>query len=329
MIGTASEPPSEPPLLDWSRRLARFGLVRFGSPGAERPGVVVPPTDEADARGPLRPGHTALDVSAFVPDYDEAFFAADGVARLRARLEAEPHAGSRLDLATERLGPPVARPSKLLAIGLNYRAHAEEMGSDLPDDPKLFMKATTAISGIGDPLVLPPGSSQVDYEVELSLVIGKRTPRGGVSTDAAAAHIAGYTVCNDYSERDWQKNRHGQFVKGKSADGFAPLGPVLVPASALDPKNLRLWLSLNGELRQEARTSEMIFGAAELVAAVSRYMTLLPGDIITTGTPSGVCMGRIPTRYLQPGDELEYGIEGIGAGRQLIVADGGPAPPVD
>lgn len=311
----------ESPSADWSRRIARLGLVRVGEPGAERPAVVVPPSDEVDARGPLRPGHAALDVSALVRDYDEAFFAEGGVARLRARLALGPGACPGLDLATERLGAPVSRPSKLLAIGLNYRAHADEMQSELPDDPKLFMKATTAISGVCDPLPLPPGSSQVDYEVELALVIGTRTPRGGITPGQAFEYVAGYTICNDYSERDWQKNRHGQFVKGKSADGFAPLGPVMVPADALAAVDLRLWLTLNGELRQEARTSEMIFGIGELVSSVSRYMTLLPGDIISTGTPSGVCMGRVPTRYLEPGDVVEYGIEGIGSGRQLISAD--------
>lgn len=305
---------------DWSRRIARLGLLRFGPPGAERPGVVIPPQGGDSELGPLRPGAVLLDVSSLVHDYDESFFAGGGVADLRHRVARDAAALPVIDASAARLGAPIARPSKLLGIGLNYRAHADEMASELPDDPKLFMKATTAISGVTDTLILPPGSSQVDYEVELCVVIGQRTPRGGVPAEEALSFVAGYTVCNDYSERDWQKNRHGQFVKGKSADGFAPLGPVLVPADVLDAANLRLWLRLNGEMRQDARTSDMIFGVPELVASVSRYMTLLPGDAITTGTPSGVCMGRTPAGYLQPGDIVEYGVEGIGVGRQVLSA---------
>ena len=305
---------------DWERRVLGLGLLRFGPSGAERPGVVVPPQGGDVALGPLRPGCALFDVSSFVRDYDEEFFGGGGVAEVRKRVTEDAAALPTIDAAAVRLGAPVARPSKLIGIGLNYRAHADEMASALPDDPKLFMKATTAISGVSDPLDLPPGSSQVDYEVELCVVMGTRTPRGGVTVDEALRYAAGYTICNDYSERDWQKNRHGQFVKGKSADGFAPLGPVLVPADALDAQRLRLWLTLNGESRQDARTSDMIFDVPRLIASVSSYMTLLPGDAITTGTPSGVCMGRTPARYLQAGDVVEYGIEGIGAGRQLVQA---------
>lgn len=262
-------------------------------------------------------GETLLDASAGAPDYDEAFFASGGMARLRTALVDGSAPFPRVEEGV-RLGPPVARPSKLVAVGLNYRAHAAEMKSPLPSDPMLFMKATTAIAGVNDELVLPPGSSQVDYEVELAFVVGKRTPRGGMPREQALEYVAGYTICNDYSERDWQKNRHGQFVKGKSADGFGPLGPVLVPADRLDASDLRLWLSVNGEMRQDSRTSDLIFSVPELVAAISRYMTLLPGDVVSTGTPSGVGMGRSPAEYLRPGDIVEYGIDGIGRGRQLV-----------
>jgi len=316
MSGSGAQPSAE-----WNRRIERLGLLRFGPFGAERPGIAIPPADGQDELGPLRPGSVVLDVSSLVQDYDEAFFGGGGVAALRLRVAQDAATLPVVDVAHARLGAPIARPSKLLAIGLNYRAHALEMGSKIPSDPMLFMKATTAISGVADALVLPPASTQVDYEIELCLVIGKRTPRGGVPREAALDYVAGYTICNDYSERDWQKNRHGQFVKGKSADGFAPLGPVLVPADALDPSNLRLWLRLNGDARQDGRTSDLIFDVASLVSSISGYMTLLPGDAITTGTPSGVCMGRTPQRYLEPGDLVEYGIEGIGAGRQVVRAD--------
>ncbi len=286
----------------------RIRLFRFGKPGAERPGVLV--FDGQTERG--------FDVSGFVADYDEKFFSSGGITRLKSMLEKNQDWGSELDLRKCRFGPAVARPSKLVGVGLNYRAHAEETGGRVPHDPKLFMKATTAIAGCNDALVLPRGASQTDYEVELALVIGRRT--SSVSEEEAQAHIAGYMVCNDYSERDWQKNRSGQFVKGKSADGFAPLGPVLVPADQLDPRDLGLWLSVNGEIRQNSRTSDMIFDCATIVSRTSVYMTLLPGDVITTGTPSGVALGMPSPRFLQPGDVVHYGIEGIGEARQQVVA---------
>jgi 2-keto-4-pentenoate hydratase/2-oxohepta-3-ene-1,7-dioic acid hydratase in catechol pathway len=283
-------------------------LVRLGEPGAERPGVLVP--------GGQR--ERWFDVSPLVGDFDEAFFASGGIPWLRKEFGARAAACPELVTGSVRLGPPVARPSKLLGVGLNYRAHATETAAALPCEPKLFMKATTAVCGSFDPLILPPGSSQVDYEVELAVVIGTTTR--AVSRERALNHVAGYLICNDYSERDWQKNRDGQFVKGKSADGFAPLGPVLAPADRLDPGNLRLWLSVNGEVRQEARTSDMVFDVATLVAIISSYMTLLPGDVITTGTPAGVGMGRVPPAYLAPGDVVEYGIDGIGIARQEVLA---------
>ncbi len=286
--------------------LRTLKLFRFGPPGRERPGVCLS----------LPHGELAWDVSSWVPDYDEAFFRGGGVGSLEALLAPRLDSCPRVRLEQVRIGAPLTRPSKLLGIGLNYRAHARETGAEVPADPKIFMKATSAISGPNDDLVLPRGGEHTDYEVELALVIG--TQAKYVTRAAALGHIAGYLMCNDYSERDWQKNRHGQFVKGKSADGFAPLGPFLVPADRLDPGDLRLWLSVNGEMRQDARTSDMVFDCAELVSRLSQYMTLLPGDVITTGTPHGVGLGRVPPVFLRPGDVVEYGIEGLGRARQLV-----------
>ena len=289
------------------RGVRALKLFRFGAAGDELPGVWL----EDSAR--------ALDVSSAIDDYDESFFGSGGLLRLQDLLDSRESEFPELDLAQLRLGPPVGRPSKLLAIGLNYRAHAKETGARVPTDPKLFMKATTALSGCFDELCLPPGSTHTDYEVELAVVLGKEARR--VSVEVALDYVAGYTVCNDYSEREWQKERDGQFVKGKSADGFAPLGPMLVPAAQLDPGDLRLWLSVNGETRQDSSTSDMVFSCAELVSRISHYMTLLPGDVISTGTPSGVGLGFSPPRFLRPGDVLRYGIEGIGEAEQRVVAE--------
>jgi 2-keto-4-pentenoate hydratase/2-oxohepta-3-ene-1,7-dioic acid hydratase in catechol pathway len=286
--------------------LSQLRLFRFGPPGAEQPGVIL-------GAGPQE---RALDVSDFCDDYDEAFFRDVGVAGLRLELELNQSKCPEVLLNKVRIGPPVARPSKVVGVGLNYRDHAKEMASPLPDDPKLFMKATSAITGVYDVLPLPSGSTHTDYEVELALVIGRVAKN--VKEDEAINHIAGYTICNDYSERDWQKNRHGQFVKGKSADGFAPLGPVLVPADCISPADLRLWLSVNKEMRQDGRTRDMVFDCATLVARISQYMTLLPGDVITTGTPSGVGLGMTPPTYLKAEDIVHYGIDGIGEGKQEI-----------
>jgi 2-keto-4-pentenoate hydratase/2-oxohepta-3-ene-1,7-dioic acid hydratase in catechol pathway len=286
--------------------LATLSLFRFGAPGKERPGVLL---SEGE--------HTrALAVSDLCDDYNEAFFEAMGVEGLRRELEQRAGDCPELNFSDLRLGPPIARPSKILGIGLNYRAHAQETGAPVPSDPKLFMKASTALSGINDALTLPPGSIHTDYEVELALIIGRRASR--VTLEQAPGFIAGYSIMNDYSEREWQKNRDGQFVKGKSADGFAPLGPVLVPADLLDPGDLRLWLEVNGKMRQDSRTSDMVFNCAELVSKISHYMTLLPGDVITTGTPSGVGLGMKPPTFLKPGDVVRYGIESIGEGEQII-----------
>ena len=278
-------------------------LFRFGESGAERPGVVLPEGE-------------AFDVSGCVSDYDERFFGQGGLEFL-AQLVAERRHLPRVDLSQVRLGSPVARPSKILAIGLNYADHASETGGQVPEEPKIFMKATSALCGVYDDLILPRGSVCTDYEVELAFVISRRA--SGVSVDEAWSYVAGCTVMNDYSEREWQKNRSGQFVKGKSADTFAPLGPFLVTSDESRFENARLWCSVNGEMRQESTTAHMIFKVPELVACLSQYMSLLPGDVVTTGTPAGVGLGRKPPLYLRPSDIVEYGVEGIGQARQRVV----------
>jgi 2-keto-4-pentenoate hydratase/2-oxohepta-3-ene-1,7-dioic acid hydratase in catechol pathway len=284
--------------------LASVKLFRFGPAGRERPGVVL---DDG----------VHVDVSAFGEDYGEAFFAEDGLARLAAWLGQHGSACPEISTST-RLGPVVQRPSKIVCIGLNYRAHAAETSAELPTEPKIFMKATSALSGPFDDVVLPRGSRKTDYEVELAVVIGQRASY--VDESRALEHVAGYALFNDYSERDFQKERAGQWVKGKSADSFAPIGPYLVTADALSPFDLRLWLTVNGEKRQEASTKDMVFDVRFLVSYLSQFMTLLPGDVISTGTPSGVGMGFRPPRFLAAGDVVEYGIDGLGQARQVVVS---------
>jgi 2,4-didehydro-3-deoxy-L-rhamnonate hydrolase len=279
-------------------------LFRFGPVGAEKPGLIVD-------------GVGRVDVSAFGADFGEAFFAEDGPARV-ARFYAEhpeqcPHVP-----ADARIGPAIARPSKIVCVGLNYRDHALETGAAIPDEPVLFMKATTAICGPYDDVVLPRGSEKTDWEVELGVVIGK-TARYA-SEERAMDHVAGFVLCNDYSERAFQRERGGQFTKGKSADSFAPIGPFLVTAAALDASDLRLWLNVNGEPCQDSRTSSLIFSVPQLIAYVSSFMTLLPGDLLSTGTPAGVGLGRKPPSFLKVGDLVEYGIEGLGEARQTVSA---------
>ncbi len=278
-------------------------LFRFGPIGSERAGFI-------DAAG------VARDVSAAISDYDERFFAEGGLAHLKL-LSSRPEHFPQVTLDDVRLGSPVARPSKIIGIGLNYAEHAQETGSTVPSEPKIFMKASSALCGVNDELLLPRGSTCTDYEVEMACVIGRRA--NYVDESDAWDFVAGFTVCNDYSEREFQKNRSGQFVKGKSADTFAPLGPFLVTADESKFERARLWCSVNGEMRQDATTAQMIFKVPQLVACLSRYMSLLPGDVITTGTPSGVGLGRNPPLYLASGDVVEYGIEGIGQGRQQVV----------
>ena len=284
-------------------------LIRFGSPGQETPGVLL----EDDSR---------LDVSSFARDFDEDFFASGGLIELSAWLQADGARAPRGD-ASERLGPPVARPSKIVCIGLNYRDHAAESGMPLPAEPVIFFKATTAITGPADDVRIPRGGTKLDWEVELAVVIGRRA--AGVSRQDAPGHIAGYLLHNDYSERSFQLERGGQWVKGKSADTFAPLGPWLLTADAMgDPMALPIWLTVNGEPRQAGTTADMIFDVPTLVAYVSEFMTLLPGDVISTGTPAGVGLGMRPEpRYLVAGDVVELGIHRLGTQRQHVVQPGG------
>ena len=279
-------------------------LFRFGERGREKPGILL---DSGEF----------LDVSAFGRDYDDDFFRYDSFAELMAWVRDHREGVTTLEPGSFRFAPVVRRPSKIVCVGLNYRAHAAETGAALPREPKLFMKATTAIAGVFDELELPRGSQKTDYEVELGVVIGKESRY--LDVDSARSAVFGYTIVNDYSEREFQKEREGQWVKGKSADGFAPIGPYLVPRDALSPDDLRLWLSVNGEMRQDGRTSDMVFNVAEIVASISQYMTLWPGDVISTGTPSGVGLGMSPPSFLRPGDVVRYGIEGIGEAMQTVI----------
>jgi 2,4-diketo-3-deoxy-L-fuconate hydrolase len=279
-------------------------LCRFGAVGSEKPGLIVD-------------GVGRVNVSAFGEDYGEAFFGSDGPARL-LRFYVE-HPEQCPHVANDaRIAPSIARPSKIVAVGLNYRDHALETGAKIPDEPVLFMKATTAICGPYDGVVLPRGSLKTDWEVELGVVIGK-TARY-VTEEQALQHVAGFVLLNDYSERAFQRERGGQFTKGKSADTFAPVGPFVVTSDAIDASDLRLWLSVNGEPCQDSRTSSLIFSVPQLIAYISSFMTLLPGDLISTGTPAGVGLGRVPPSFLKPGDLVEYGIEGLGEARQTVRA---------
>ena len=279
-------------------------LIRFGAQGLEKPGLIV------DGLG-------RVDVSAFGEDYGEAFFDSDGPTRLARFFADQPERCPPVP-AHVRLGSAIARPSKIVCIGLNYRDHALETGAQIPTEPVIFLKATTAMCGAYDELILPRGSLKTDWEVELGVVIGK-TARY-VEEAAALSHVAGYVLVNDYSERAFQRERGGQFTKGKSADTFAPVGPFLVSEGALDASDARLWLNVNGEACQDSRTSQMIFSVPNLIAYVSSFMTLLPGDLISTGTPAGVGLGRKPPRYLNPGDVVEFGIDGLGEARQTARA---------
>ena len=281
-------------------------LIRFGEPGAERPGVQL-----ADG--------TRIDASEATRDYDEAFFGGDGLRTMAQWLTRAGAGAPRVPDGT-RLGPPVARPSKIVCIGLNFRDHAAESGMAPPAEPVLFFKSTSSLAGPNDAVIIPKGASKLDWEVELALVIGRRAAH--VKRQDAAAHIAGFVLHNDYSERAFQLERGGQWVKGKSADTFAPLGPWLVTADEIpNPQQLPMWLTVNGETKQKSTTANMIFDVFTLVSYVSQFMTLLPGDVITTGTPAGVGLGMKPEpKYLRPGDVVELGIDGLGSARQSVVA---------
>ncbi len=277
-------------------------LVRYGPSGQERPGLIA-------ADGTLR------DLSSQIGDIGWDELSDAGQARLRAlNASALPKVGGK-----PRLGVPFTGISKIVGIGLNYRAHALEAKMPIPAEPVVFMKATTCITGPDDPVIKPADSTKLDWEVELGIVIGRETRR--VDPATALDHVAGYCVFHDVSERAFQLERGGQWDKGKGCDSFGPIGPWLVTRDEVpDPQALRLWLEVNGERMQDSNTADMIFSCAEIVSYVSRFMTLLPGDVICTGTPQGVGMGR--GRFLQVGDRVKLGVEGLGVQEQTVVAAG-------
>ena len=278
-------------------------LIRFGQPGQEKPGVLLKDGSRTDA-------------SAFGSDYDEEFFGTGGLAKLGSWLGNNASSAPKV-APSVRLGSPICRPSKIVCIGLNYRDHAAETKAEVPKEPVLFFKSTTSLVGPNDDLVRPKNSTKVDWEVELAVVIGKKASY--VSKEQALDYVAGYALHNDYSERAFQLEHGGQWVKGKSADTFAPLGPFLAtPDEVPNVGNLPMWLKVNGQKRQNGSTSNMIFDVATLVSYVSQFMTLLPGDLISTGTPAGVAMGMKPPVFLKAGDVVELGIEGLGESRQLV-----------
>jgi 2,4-diketo-3-deoxy-L-fuconate hydrolase len=278
-------------------------LFRFGALGLEKPGIVL--NDEY------------YDISSIVSDFNEAFFEKDGLAKLAKDLD---HAFmTKIDPKT-RLGSPIARPSKIICVGLNYLDHAKETNAPIPKEPILFFKSTTAIVGPNDDLVVPKNSTKTDWEVELAIVIGKKASY--VSEDEALDYVAGYCLHNDYSEREFQLERNGQWTKGKGCDTFAPLGPYLVTKDEIeDVHQLRLWLTVNGKMMQDGNTSNLIFNVPAMISYISQFMTLLPGDVISTGTPAGVGLGQQPEPwYLKPGDVVELGIDGLGSSKQIVKA---------
>ena len=280
-------------------------LIRFGEKNKEKPGIQL----DDDQR---------LDVSSFIDDYDENFFYKIGIEKLRNWLNKNKEKCPIID-NNIRIGPPISRPSKIVCVGLNYAKHAAESGMNIPDEPVLFFKSSSAITGPYDPIIIPKNSSKTDWEVELAIVIGKRASY--VSKEDALNYIAGYVLHNDVSEREFQIERSGQWVKGKSCDSFAPIGPFIATADEIEnPNNLNLWLKVNGEEMQNSNTSDFIFNIEEVVSYISQFMTLIPGDIISTGTPFGVGLGLNPPKYLKEGDIVELGIEGLGISKQTCIA---------
>ena len=275
-------------------------LIKFGEPGKEKTGIIID-----DKR---------FDTSAFGEDYNEAFFESDGLARLSEFIKAAKLPEIPADA---RLGSPLARPSKLVCIGLNYRDHAEETGAKIPTEPVIFMKSTTAIIGPNDDILIPRNSKKTDWEVELAIVIGKKATY--VDEADAMDYIAGYVLHNDVSEREFQMERGGTWDKGKGCDTFAPLGPFFATKDEIpDPHHLRLWLKVNGHTMQDGNTANFVFNVPYLVSYTSQFMTLLPGDIISTGTPAGVGLGMKPPVYLKAGDVVELGVDGLGESRQVV-----------
>lgn len=280
-------------------------LIRFGKPGNEKPGIQL---DKGKK----------IDVSAFGLDYDEVFFGFEGPKKLREWLSLNQENCPKIS-DNVRLGPPICRPSKIVCVGLNYAKHAQESGMEVPSEPVLFFKASSAIIGPNDDVILPRNSKKSDWEVELAIVIGAKASY--VEEENAMNHIAGYVLHNDISEREFQLERSGQWVKGKSSDTFAPLGPYIATTEEIkDPHNLNMWLKLNGKTMQDSNTSDLIFGIPKLVSYISEFMTLLPGDIISTGTPFGVGLGLDPQIFLKEGDEMELGIDGLGVSKQKVIA---------
>jgi len=277
-------------------------LIRFGKNEQEKPGV------HMDGKN--------YDVSAFISDYNESFFANDGLKQLAQVVANE----KLVEIDTnERIGSPIARPSKIVCIGLNYAKHAKETGANIPTEPILFMKSTTSLTGPYDQIIIPKNSVKTDWEVELAVVMGKKASY--VSEQDAMQYVAGYVLHNDVSEREFQLERGGTWDKGKGCDTFAPLGPWMVtPDEIPNPHQLRLWLSLNGKMMQDGNTDDLIFNIPQLISYLSHFMTLLPGDVISTGTPAGVGLGFTPNIYLKEGDIVELGIDGLGVSKQTVVA---------
>jgi 2,4-diketo-3-deoxy-L-fuconate hydrolase len=286
-------------------------LIRYGAPGYEKPGIMI-----SDKKYSL-PG--------FEDDFNAEFFGGDGLVRLADYLKDNRNKPVGLP-ETERLGPPVANPSKIVCIGLNYSDHAKETGAEIPKEPIIFFKSTTALIGPNDDVIIPKNSKKTDWEVELAFVIGKKASY--VEEADALYHVAGYCLHNDYSEREFQIERGGTWDKGKGCDTFAPVGPfIATPDEIKDVNDLRLWLSVNGKMMQDGNTSTLIFNVPFLVHYISQFMTLLPGDIVSTGTPPGVGLGMKPEPvYLKPGDVVELGIDGLGSSRQILKAYNPPTP---
>jgi 2-keto-4-pentenoate hydratase/2-oxohepta-3-ene-1,7-dioic acid hydratase in catechol pathway len=276
-------------------------LIRFGAAGKEKPGII-------NKEGKY------IDVSAFGEDYSELFFETNGLKRLATWLAKNEAQCPQIN-TNERLGPPTQRPSKLVCIGLNYAQHAKESGMQIPPEPVIFFKASSSVTGPNDDLIIPRNSQKTDWEVELAFVMEKKASY--VSEEEAMDYVAGYVLHNDYSEREFQMERSGQWVKGKSCDTFAPLGPFLATKDEIpDPHKLNLWLKVNGQMMQNSSTSDMVYKIPFLVSYISNFMSLLPGDIVSTGTPFGVGLGLNPPRFIKEGDVIELGIEGLGSSRQ-------------
>ena len=281
-------------------------LFRHGPVGKEKPGVILENGDKVDASG-------------FGGDFDESFFGDNGLEKLRQWVGREAARAPRVAEGV-RLGSVVARPSKLICIGLNYIDHAKETNAEIPSEPVIFLKATTALCGPNDDVLIPRNSKKTDWEVELGVVIGRKTKY--VPEEKALEHVAGFCLHNDYSEREFQLERKGQWVKGKSCYTFAPLGPYLATVDEVpDFQDLGMWLTVNGKFMQKSNTANMIYKVPFLVSYLSQFMTLLPGDVISTGTPSGVGMGRKPPLFLKPGDLVELGIDKLGQSKQKAVQE--------